>query len=327
LTVAAATLTAPVSLFGLDPDSYVSHALHAGGRSYPETNCYADILIELVHAAGHEPLAMMGSSVAIDFEGDQWTFFKPQPDEIELLYGIDIHEMQPYRALPEQIAEQLEQGRTLIVELDSFYLPDVAGTSYRTAHVKSSAAMEAIDLEREWLHYFHNGSLHRLEGDDYRNVFRLGWSSESDVLPPYTELVRFDRGTALQGSELAEAAPSLLRRQLARRPETNPFLRYGEALERALPLLLQGDDDLYHAYAFATVRMAGAAFEVCSSHVEWLFPRRGAQAADALGSIVDTCKALSFKLARRRPFDPSPAITELAEAWERAQTLLDDLAD
>ena len=97
-----------------------------------ETNCYTDILIEFVHAAGSEPLAMLGSVLPIDFEGDQWTFFKPRPEQVEALYGIDIHEMQPYRPLPEQIAEQIEAGRTLIVELDSFHLPDTAATSYRT---------------------------------------------------------------------------------------------------------------------------------------------------------------------------------------------------
>ncbi|HEY7422166.1 MAG TPA: DUF1839 family protein [Gaiellaceae bacterium] len=321
------TATAAVSLFDLDPDTYVPHELHAGDRSYPETNCYTDILIELVHAAGHEPLAMMGSSAAIDFEGDQWTFFKPQPDEIELLYGIDVHEMQPYRPLPDQIAEQIEQRRTLIVELDSFYLPDTAGTSYRKMHVKSSAVMEAIDREGERLHYFHNGSLHSLRGDDYRNVFRLDREFSPDVLPPYTELVRFDRGPALGGKDVLEAAQALLARHLSRRPVTNPFLRYGEALERDLPRLLDGDDAEYHDYAFATVRMAGAAFEVCSSHVQWLHRDRAGDARRALLSIVDSCKILSFKLARRRPFDPTAQIADLVASWDRAQSLLDDLAD
>ena len=46
----------------------------------------------------------------MDFEGDQWTFFKPPPEDLERLFGIDIHEMQPYRPLPDQIAEQLARG-------------------------------------------------------------------------------------------------------------------------------------------------------------------------------------------------------------------------
>ena len=35
----------------------------AGDRAYPETNCYSDILIELLHARGDEPLAVMGFTV------------------------------------------------------------------------------------------------------------------------------------------------------------------------------------------------------------------------------------------------------------------------
>ena len=42
----------------------------------------------------------MGFTLRMDFEGDQWTFFKPPPEDLELLFGIDIHEMQPYRPLP-----------------------------------------------------------------------------------------------------------------------------------------------------------------------------------------------------------------------------------
>ena len=315
-----------VSLFGLDPATYVPHAVHGEERSYSETNCYADILIELIHAAGNEPLAVVGSAVAVDFEHDQWTFFKPQSDELELLYGIDIHEMQPYRPIPDQTAEQIEEGRTLIVELDSFYLPDVASTAYRREHVKSSAVMEAIDRDGERLHYFHNGSLYELSGEDYRNVFRLGREFSPDVLPPYTELVRFDRGPALDGEELHDAARTLLCRHLDRLPRTNPFVRFGDGLGRALPDLLAGDDADYHAYAFATVRMAGAAFELAASHVEWLYPDTAPGAVDELQGIVEGCKVLSFKLARRRPFDPGPQVAELAAGWERAQTRLGDLA-
>ena len=118
------------SLSGHDPDGYVRHALHAPARSYPESNCYSDIVIELLHACGYEPLAVFGHLVRMDFEGDQWTFFKPPPEDLERLFGVDIHEMQPYRPLPEQIAEQLEVGRTIMVELDSYHLPDTAATSY-----------------------------------------------------------------------------------------------------------------------------------------------------------------------------------------------------
>ncbi|MFL5845660.1 MAG: DUF1839 family protein [Solirubrobacteraceae bacterium] len=312
-----------VSLLGLDPGTYRPHEVHTGDRAYTETNCYTDILIELLHARGDEPLAAMGFTVRMDFEGDQWTFFKPPPEDLEELFGVDIHEMQPYRALPEQIEEQLEEGRTMIVELDSFYLPDTAATAYRRDHVKSSAIMESIDPGAERLRYFHNSSLYELEGEDYRGVFRTAGEWIGDVLPPYTELVRFDVGERLQGDALRERARALLARHLARRPKTNPFERFGARLQEDLPALLEGDSEQYHAYAFATVRMVGSAMEICASHVDWLLGEDGREASEALRRIVDGSKLLSFKLARRRPFDAAAPLGEAARAWEEAMRALE----
>ena len=321
MSVASDGLTA---LFGHDPASYARHALHAGGRSYDETNCYTDVVVELLHARGDEPLATLGCAVRVDFEGDQWTFLKPPPDELEALFGVDVHEMQPYRPLPDQIAEQLAAGRTLIVEVDSFHLPDTAATSYGREHVKTSIAAEAIDTAAGRLRYFHGPGLFELSGDDYRAVFREDRDYGGDVLPPYTELVRLDAGPRLGGDELRDAARVLLRGHLARRPATNPFARFGERLGRDLPGLLAGDHDEYHAYAFATVRMAGSAFEVAAAHADWLFGPT--PAAEPLARIVEGCKVLSFRLARRRAFDPEPIVAELAAAWDEATARLDDAA-
>lgn len=306
------------TLSGQNPNRYRPHRLHGEARSYLETNCYTDVIIELLHACGYEPLAMFGHLVRMDFEGDQWTFFKPPPEDLELLFGIDIHEMQPYRSLPLQIAEQLERGRTIIVELDSYYLPDTAATSYRTAHVKSSVAADAIDLESESFQYFHSAGLYELQDENFRAVFRMAEGYSGDVLPPYTELVRFDAGGPLEGQALSGAALSLLRRHLAKRPSENPFERFGAHLSAELPALLSGGLDEYHAYAFATVRMAGAAFELASSHARWLLGGEAESAVDAMEEIVNGCKTLSFRLARRRPFDLTPHVANLADAWGRA---------
>jgi hypothetical protein len=324
MSAGAPAAAGTISLLGLDPQTYVPHSIHTpSGRTYTETNCYSDILIELIHARGDEPLAAAGFTVRMDFEGDQWTFFKPPPEDLETLFGIDIHEMQPYRPLPAQIAEQIEAGRTLIVELDSWYLPDTEATSYRTEHVKTSVIAEAIDSPAERLVYFHNTSLHELDGEDYRGVFRLGRPFSDDVLPPYTELVRFDAGPRLQGEELRAAARELLRGHLGRLPATNPFGRFGEQLASELPLLLAGDAEDYHAYAFATVRMFGSAFEITASHVDWLLDGEGEAIVAALTRIVETSKVLSLRLARRREFDPTPMIAELAQAWDEAMTALE----
>jgi hypothetical protein len=322
-----ATATELVSLSELDPHTYQSHMLHGPQRIYREINCYTDILVELLHAHGEEPLAAMGGAVAMDFEGDQWTFFKPAPEDLLLLHGLDIHEMQPYRPLPEQIAEQIAHGRTIAVEVDSWYLPDTVATSYRSEHVKSSIVAQAIDTAGERLQYFHATGLYELRDEDYRGVFRIGRPFSDDVLPPYTELVRFDKAAAVDAGELRATAAQLLRGHLKRRPTTNPFVRFGEQLHLDLPRLLDGDAADYHAYAFATVRMSGAAFEAAAAHMDWLLASAGAAARDAFVGLAEGCKALSFRLARRRDFDPQPAIETLAATWGEAQGRLDDALD
>ena len=260
---------------------------------------------------------MFGHLVRMDFEGDQWTFFKPPPEDLERLFGIDVHEMQPYRPMNQAIAEQLAAGRTIIVELDSFYLPDTASTSYRSDHVKTSVAADAIDLVGERLRYFHNAGLWELSGEDYRGALRTE-PMAPDVLPPYTELVRFDAGAPLRGEALSDAARETLARHLRRRPASNPFARFGVHLEQTLPTLLVGGLDEYHAYAFATVRMAGSAFELAAAHTRWLFGAAAEPEAAAMDEIVTGCKALSFRMARRAPFETAPRIAKLADAWERA---------
>ena len=317
------TSTGLVSLLGADPATYATHAVHAPDRTYPETNCYADVLIELLHARGHEPLAALGALVRMDFEGDQWTFFKPDPGDIERLFGIDIHEMQPARDLPAQIAALLAAGRTLTVELDSWFLPDTAATSYRAEHVKTTIVPEAIDRDAELLRYFHNAGYYELQGPDYRGVFRLDGPADPALLPPYTELVRFDAGPALYGAALRAAARDLLARHLALRPAGNPFARFARALARDLPVLLAGEPADYHAYAFATVRMVGSGFELVGAQARWLLGEAGADAAAACDEIVASSKLLSLKLARRRAFDPAPVVDGMAQAWERAVGGLD----
>jgi hypothetical protein len=304
---------------GTEAEVYVPHPVHRPGRTYVETNCYTDVLIELLHGRGYEPLAMLGTNVRMDFEGDQWTFFKPAPGDLELLYGIDIHEMQPYRPLPDQIAEQLAAGRTMIVELDAWWLPDTAATSYRSDHVKTSVAADVIDRDAGWLRYFHNAGRYELAGEDFTGVF----ASAVSHLPPYTELVRFDAGPALDGDALRAAALACLAAHLRKRPATNPFERFGAALAVSLPELLAGEPQQYHEYAFATVRMVGSAFELLAAHVRWLLGPDAEEIAAAMDEIVSGSMMLSLKLARRKVFDPAPVVGKLAAAWERAVGGLD----
>lgn len=318
-----------LTLLGLDPAAYNPSRLHSPDRTFRETNCYVDLWIELLHAQGIDAESAMAFTCVVDFEGDQWTFFKPPAEDLEQLFGIDVHEMQLYRPLPEHIAEQLRAGRTMTIEADSFYMPDRVATSYRREHVKSSIAIEAIDPDEQKLRYFHGPGYYELSGEDYRGVFRLGRAYAEDVLPPFVEIVRFDAAPRLRGPDLRDQAIAILRRHLGRRPRRNPWLAFGERLAKDFPALLASTDRDYHAYAFATVRQCGAAFELAQSFVQWIADSPNVHAlaaADFLGRQVDGAKALLMKLARRRAFDPEPTIRRLSEDWEMAIDSLDRLA-
>jgi hypothetical protein len=307
-----------VALFGLDPAAYAPHAVHSASRTYPETNCYTDLVIELVHARGDEALAILGSAVRMELEGGQFTFFKPHPEDLEALLGIDIHETQPEPDLVGQIAGAIRAGRTLTIEVDAWFLPDTAATSHRREHVKTTIAIEAIDARRERLVYFHNASLYALDGEDFRGLFRIEPAPAAGVLPGYVELVRFDERARLRGDALRAASAAATRRHLERRPTGNPFASFEPRLGADLTGLLEGGLDQFHAYAFATVRMAGAGAELLASHVEWLLGDDGRAAAEAFSRIVEGSKLLGFKLARRRPFDPGPYVRDMASAWDEA---------
>jgi Domain of unknown function (DUF1839) len=319
-----ATSNAP-SWHSGDAAGFCAHALHDQSRTYLETNCYADVLIELLNARGDEPRAAFGFVVRTDWEGDQFTYFKPPTADLYDLFGIEIHEILPYKTIPEHIEERLLAGETVLVEIDAWWLPDTAATSYRREHLKTTIAPTLIDRDRQRLRYLHNAGLFELEGEDYAGAFRMLPRFTEDVMDPFIEVVKFDAGPRLQGEALRGAAWELLTRHYGRRPQRNPFLTWGERLERELPRLLAGSPEDYHAYAFVTVRMVGAAFELLGDHLRWLAGDRAADAVAAIERIVAGTKVVSFRLARRRPFDPEPALAELAGAWEDAMRAIGEL--
>jgi hypothetical protein len=98
-------------ILALDPSTYQRHPIHQEGRTWAETNCYVDVWIELLHALGYEPIAGLPFTLTIDFEGDQWTFFKCPLLDMYELYGLDVQELAIWRPLVVHIEEQVERGR------------------------------------------------------------------------------------------------------------------------------------------------------------------------------------------------------------------------
>ena len=86
---------------------------------------------------------------------------------------MSVHELVIWRPIPDHLEEQLDRSRPVLIELDSCYLPDTAGTAYRRAHVKTTAAITEIDRDRRHLRYFHNQGMYCLGGITRANVLHL----------------------------------------------------------------------------------------------------------------------------------------------------------
>lgn len=316
----------------LTPQGYQPHALHHPERAWPETNCYADLWIELLHGFGREPLALFGFTAAVDFEGDQWTFFKPPPQDLLALYGLEVLELALWKPLERHLVEHLGHGRLVLAELDSFYLPDTRGTAYRHEHVKTTVGVQAIDPEAQVLGYFHNAGYFELQGEDYQGVFRLlpHQKTQPDVLPPYVEMVKERRAPEKKGGALVDAARGLLKHNLTMRPQTDPFVRFSTRFASDVPWLFTEPLATFHLYAFNTLRQVGAAFELLGSHLQWLRANQvalpEAPAAEFL-ELAQGAKALQFQLARavnkKRPTDFAPQVAALGAKWGSAMRALE----
>jgi Domain of unknown function (DUF1839) len=309
-----------VVLPALDAASYGRHALHADDRVWVEKNCYIDICIEVVHALGLDPLAMLGFVTAIDFEGDQWTFFKPPHDELRELYGLDFQELNVWRPLAAHVLEHLAGGKLISTEADAFYLPDTAGTDYQRQHTKTTIVIQDFDLEKRRLGYFHNAGYYALEGDDFGHLFRVGAAPDPTFMPLFAELVRVDRIVRRPTDELRAVSRTLLAKHLARRPKDNPVTRFGARFAADLPWITSEGLAFYHAWAFATVRQLGAAAELAQLHVGWLGDAALSPAAASFASVSQSAKAFILKAARavnaKRALDAGPMFAEMAAAWQ-----------
>ncbi len=314
----------------LDPQTYARHRLHTQEREWAETNCYVDVWIEVLHARGLEPIAALPFTLGIDFEGDQWTFFKYQLADLYELYALDVQELAIYRPLTAHIEEQLSLGRPLLIELDSFYLPDTAGSAYQLEHVKTTVAIAEIDMEQQRLGYFHAQGYYHLQGDDFAQVFHLLGEKHPAILPPYCEIVKNAATSPLQGEALLNASLGLLRRQLQRLPEVNPFVKFRARFEADMQWLSNEPIATFHQYSFATLRQFGSCYELAGTYLKWLQSQGVGGLEGAIESVFRLstgAKTLQFQLARamarKRAIDFTP-VDQMAENWTQAMQQLKD---
>lgn len=287
-------------------------------RQWPETNCYIDLWLTLLGLWGEEPRAMLGFLAAIGHAGDQFTFAKPPHAELELLYGARVEEMTVYRPLEAHLIAHANAGRPVLLEADAHWMPDTEGTDYRRGHTKTTLGVLGLDPGAHRLTYVHNRFHGTLEGADYRGILWQDPAPPPNWLPPFAELVE-RRAGAPRGRALAEAAQALLRRHLDRAP-ADPFASMADTLAAEMEEVRAGGGEAFHPWAFATLRQAGAGFELLGIHASWLgaeLGRDAGAAVEACERLAGGCKALQFRAARAaRGGDPAPlaaAIRALGE--------------
>lgn len=307
-------------LQGIDPSGYRAHSLHDARRNWPETNCYVDLWIEVLHAMGLEPEAALGFTVTQDFEGDQFTFFKFPPEDLQRLFGLGVQELAIYDRVETHALEQLHRGRLVLVEVDSFFLPDTRGVSYRVTHGKTTIGVNYLDVQARQLHYFHNAGYFQLSGEDYEGIFG---APAAATLFPYVEFVKIDPRPP---QTVRAGANALLREHLRGRPDSNPLRAFRQAFAQQLPQLADRPMEFFHLYAFNTLRQLGANFELLGSHLAWLDGAAAGQTLACCEQLASGAKVLQFQLARamsRKRFDGlEGGIEALADAYDRLMTEL-----
>lgn len=314
------------SILNLDPQSYQRHLIHGADRIWAETNCYTDLWIELLYAFNHEPIAAMPFTLTIDFEGDQWTFFKIPFADIYELYGLDVQELSIWKPLIQHTEEQIGLGRPVLVEVDSFYLPDTHGTAYKTAHTKTTIGAVEIDVQAKHLGYFHNQGYYHLSGDDFTNLFRLE-QHDPIYLPPYVEFVKtWERAKTKE--ETLKTSIQLLHKQLTLLPKVNPFNAFATRLASDVEWLIGEPMETFHQYSFVTLRQLGACYELSKTYLQWLEQNGESGLSETIqlyDEISTSAKTIQFQLARsvskKKALDLAP-IEKMGSAWQTATDTL-----
>ena len=303
---------------GLSASTYQQHMLHGPERDWPQTNCYTDLWIEMLHAMGLEPCAALAFTLRQDFEGDQFTFFKIPLEDLAALYGVETTELAIYDGVEAQCLTQIARGRPVLVEVDGYCLPDTRGVSYQLEHTKTTIGVNALDPQARTLDYFHNEGYFTLAGADYDAIF-----GKSDALFPYVEFVKLG-DTPI--ADTRETSRALLGKHFMARPRINPVTAFGACFVEQARMVGDREPAFFHKYAFNTLRQLGANFELCASYLDWLAPRVFAEAATQARVISTGAKALQFQLARataRKKYEPlEAAVAPLAAAWDTAMAAI-----
>lgn len=322
----------------LDPGTYRTHGIHAHDRVWTETNCYVDLWIELLHSLGEDPIPALAFVLSADCDGRQWDFVKMQPEDLRALYGIDVGEMNVWRPVLEHLLEELADGVLLTVEVDGFWLPDTAGTSYRNQHTKTTIVPNSVDETEKVLGYFHNRGYFELSGADFDGVFNLAPTPHAEVLLPYVERIRhrnnrtgdgiFGRDGAINRGGALDRDLDVARAHVARRPLGNPVDTLARKIIADIPLVQASGPDVFHLWSFGLLRQCGATAELAADLVGYLESRGvdgvGAAAPHFL-EVAKGAKAVQFRMARAargRAVALDEPLNDMAAHWASAMDIV-----
>lgn len=319
----AATPKPPGLAITANPADYQPHFTHGAERIWQETNCYLDLWIEILNALKLDPMPTLSCLLAADHDGFNWTFAKQLPEDLRRLHGLEVGEENSWLPILELIESGPSRGVLHTVEVDSWWLPDTAGTAYRNDHVKTTITPTRIDRDTKLLWYVHNAGLYELTGEDFDGVFGLRPDAEL-TLPPYIEVIRHHPDRTIP-----DVLETIVREQLSRRAPGNPVERLTTSITAALGWLPDAGMDKFHLWAFASLRQCGATAELLADLAEYLDTvfRGAAAAAEPLRDVAANAKSVQFKMARianGRKGDVAPALSTMVEQW---QTGLDAIAD
>ncbi|GLY02731.1 MULTISPECIES: DUF1839 family protein [Actinoplanes] len=302
-----------------------NHALHRDpDGEWIDANCYTDVWVELLHGLGLDPYPVLVAALRLDFEGDQWTFFKPAVADLQMLYGIDVIELAPYGSLAEQAGRHLRRGDIMIMEADAYHLPDTPTTYHRT-HSKTTVAVVAVDLPARTARYLHNADCFTVYDEDFDGLFRLGVGEPpAGHLPPYLELVKLNRVRRRPEAELRALAGGLALEAGGAPDRAEAMSRFVTAFDDEIRRIVAAGQTGFGDYAFVTLRQLGAGCALAAKFLRWLgaaAPGDPELIAEACDSISRCAKRLIMKSARAtatgRRLDGTATYAEIVAAWHR----------
>lgn len=320
-TAVTAGLSASPLAITVDPATYRPHFTHGEDRMWPETNCYFDLWIEMLHSLDLDPVPAFACLLSADHDGLQWDFVKQPPEDLRRLYGLEVTEENVWLPVLDMVESGPGRGVLHTVEVDSWWLPDTAGTAYRNQHVKTTIVPTRVDRQQRVMWYLHNAGLFTLAEEDFDGVFGLV-NHDDAILTPYVEQVR-----RYPDRIESEALARIVREHVARRPVGNPIDRLSAGVLRATDWLPNAGMGVFHQWAFATLRQCGATAELTGDlvrHLDTEFVGAG-EAREPFRDVAAGAKSVQFKMARAasgRKVDVAPALTAMAASWQTGMDIV-----